>query len=655
MVFRLEDTIAAPMFSPKEWQSKAPDEFYLRAPVKRSADLTRIMALPKREPELDGTDRSEAIIDMITERYSLANENCTCEKLDPERHEAEGCIKRLRVIQAMALWEIGIVGGLGGPIGVGHGKTLLDLLAPLAFAYHARANNMPEPDELLCVLLVPPKLVEQLASDYDYIGQHFRMPSMIVQGSPHLDRIRPGMPKLQVMPYSRLMQKGATSWFNVVRPHAIIADECHKLRDRNTATTSRVLRYFDDNPHTRFACWSGSITSKSIKDYAHLFALGLKFGSPLPIDPEAVDDWARAIDPANKNPADPGPLLRGLIDSGCCKPGESLYTGMRRRISETIGVVTSTTPAVDCALELLERKAPAIPHKITELIDQALAFIRPDGEEFVTAMQAVACACELACGFHYKWIYPHNVFPRDTALVEDWFLKRQEFNKELRSKLKNRDEHLDSPQLCIYAAQRAYGDRPTHKGLPQWASKKYPAWRDIKGKVKPEGVAVRIDDFLVRDVIKWTQQHKGIVWFQHAAFGVWLAELSGLPLYGAGADAKRALKKERGEQSVLVSIPAHGTGTNGLQFNFHEQIFTAVPADTDKWEQTLGRLHRAGQRADVVRAWFYLHTNELRKHIRTALRNALYVEGTLPGGQQKLRMGFPLDLENELIDEDNDD
>lgn len=654
MAFRLEEVIADPNYSPRAWQSKAPEECYIRAPVQRSPDLTRIMKLPRREPELDGTDRAEAIIDLVTERYSLGAVACRCAELDPERHAAEGCIKRLRMIQAMALWEIGIVGGLGGPIGVGHGKTMLDLLAPLAFTHHSVTNNMPKANDLLCVLLVPPKLVAQLTSDYDYIGQHFRMPSMIVQGSPHLDRIRPGMPKLQVMPYSRLMRGEATSWLNIVQPHAIIADECHKLRDRNTATTSRVMRYFNENPWVRFAAWSGSITSKSIKDYAHLFALGLKFGSPLPIDPEVVDDWARAIDPANKNPADPGPLLDGLIESGCCKPGDSLYTGMRRRISETIGVVTSTTPAVDCALELLERKAPVIPPRITELIQNALDFVRPDGEEFVTAMQAVACACELACGFHYRWIFPHNVFPRDDQLVLDWLGYRAMWHKELRSFLKNRNENLDSPMLCTYAAQRAYGDRPTNKGMPVWQARTYPAWRDIKGRVRPESDAVRIDDFLVRDVMDWTRQHNGIVWYQHAAFGEWVAEQSGLPLFGAGLDAKRALKAEHGNRSILVSIPAHSTGTNGLQFNFAEQIFTVVPADTDKWEQTLGRLHRAGQRADVVRAWFYLHTDSLRKHIKTALRNALYVEGTLPGGQQKLRMGFPLDLEESLAEDDDE-
>jgi hypothetical protein len=50
-----------------------------------------------------------------------------------------------------------------------------------------------------------------------------------------------------------------------------------------------------------------------------------------------------------------------------------------------------------------------------------------------------------------------------------------------------------------------------------------------------------------------------------------------------------------------------------------------------------------------VRGEIYLHTAELRKHVKTALRRALYVEGTTMQGEQKLRMGFPWDP-----DEDDD-
>ena len=647
MAFKLTELVADPSVAPKEWQQSAPREFYARAPVSKSEDLDRVLALPRRALELDGTDRAEAIIDLETEKYAKVNPSCRCAEISPERHAAEGCITRLRLLQALALREISIVGGLLGPLGVGSGKTLIDLLAPAAFVQHAKAHEMPGAEDILCVLLVPPGLVTQLADDYAYIGEHFHMPSMIVQGNTHLDRLTPGAPRLQVMPYSRLSRSDATTWLTIASPHAIIADEAHKIRNAGTATTARVLRFFSEHPGTRFAGWSGSLTSKSIKNFAHLSALALKAGSPLPVKSDVVDDWARAIDPGD-SPADPGPLLRGLIETKCCLPGESLHTGIHRRLSETLGVVSSSAPSIDCDLEILQRKDLEVPAHVQELIDQALEFVRPDGEELVTAMQAAACACEIACGFHYRWIFPKHMFPRDDQLVEDWREARKEWHKELRQFLKQRAEHLDSPMLAEHAAQRAHGLRPIHKGLPVWEAKTYRAWAELKPKVQYEGDAVRIDDFLVQDVAKFALKDPSVIWYQHGAFGEWLAEVSGLPIFGGGKDAKAALlgnpkagmRGEDGSRSVICSIKAHGTGTNGLQYNFSRMLFPNVQSDPSGWEQALGRLHRPGQKAESVQALYWVHTKELRRHVAGALRSALYVQGVM-GVPQRLRMGIP--------------
>lgn len=658
MPIDLSTFVAPTSYAPLPGQIKAPTVSYgtnnFRPPVMDSADLQRILSLPRRALELDGTPRAEAIIDSIGDMYSRRNTLCRCRQIDAERHAAEGCIDRARLVQAIALREIAIVGGLLGPIGVGHGKTFLDLLAALAFDRHAQHVGLPHGPNLLCVLFVPPKLIPQLAADYDYIGEHWIMPSMVVQGSPEFDRIRPGMPKLQVMPYSRLQLAESASWLKVVKPHAIIADECHKLRNiprngkRGSSTATRVDAFMRDSPHTLFAGWSGSMTKSSLRDYDRLAKWALRGGSPLPLDDDALDDWCRSID-AGPNPADPGALMDGLIATGFCKPGESVRTGLRRRIHETLGVVTASAPSVDIELELVEREITTeIPDEIDRLIDEALDFIRPDGEELVTAMQAVECAIQIAHGFHYKWIYPHNKFPEDNELVDTWRLRRKDWHKELRSMLLHPNEQMDSPKLLQNAAERFYGHRTKVKGQPVWESQTYPAWREIKDKVTPESVAVRLDDFFVRDVVAWAKEHAGIVWYWHSAFGEWVAEESGLPLYGAGKEAARQmLTYETGKSSIIVSAKAHGTGTNGLQFKFWDQYFTSTPSDPTAWEQTLGRLHRPGQTSNIVRAWFPMHTEELRKHTKAALRAALYV-GETGFGDQKLRVGFPLDLLAEL-------
>lgn len=626
---------------PAVTQTRYPrDEYGFKAPVAWSDDLRRVLALPRRAQELDGTERAEGIIDYVTDKYARRRAiPCLCSSLDPDRHSNDGCISRLRLVQALALRELSICAGLLGPIATGHGKTAIDLLAPLALA---------ENGITLSVLLVPPGLVTQLIGDYEYIGQHFHMPQIVFHGSTYknVDRgsnvvpLNAGAPVVHVVPYSRLRLAGATDWLEVhLKPQAIIADEVHKLRSLQSATTSRVARYMAAHPETRFAGWSGSITDKSLADYAHLAAWSLRGGSPLPLDHEVVSEWSRAIDP-NENPADPGPLFE------FCKPGESILDGFRRRVIETVGVVTSSSPAVDCGLVIEERKAPPIPSEVADALKSIRAYVRPDGEELVDALSMSKCAREAACGFYYRWIFPHNEFPRDTALVMEWLTARKEWHKEVRERLHGRHEHMDSPLLVQHAAERAWGDRPPTKGLPVWKADTWPRWRDTKSKVRPETEAVRLHSYLAEDAAKWAHKHTGVVWYEHNAFGQWVSELSDLPMYGGGLAGGGLLDehgriKERGERTVILSIRAHGTGRNGLQYLFQDCLIANPMTTPTGWEQCLARLHRPGQKAKTVRTWLYRHTPEMQAHVDEALRRAAYVEGTL-GAVQKLRIGFGL-------------
>lgn len=606
-----------------------------KPPVGNSDDLQRILALPRREQELDGTPRAEAIIDRITARYAKNTKSCSCKQIDPDRE----CLTRLRLVQAMALREIAICGGLFGPIGVGHGKTLIDLLAPLALAEYNKEIKTT-------VLLVPASLVTQLIGDYEFVGQHFHMPSIVFHGNPY-SAVVSGAPVVHVVPYSRLCRPEATAWLEGhLKPQAIVADECHKLRNIKTATGHRVSDWMENHEETLFVGMSGSVTSKTPKDYDHLARWALRGGSPLPLDPIITDDWCRAIS-SKDNPAPGGPLLQ------LCNPDETLVSGYRRRLAETLGVVTTTAPAIDVTLNIDARDAPPIPAAVMAALNSVRDFVRPDGEELMDALAVGKAAREVACGFYYKWIFPKHVFPRDEALIEDWREARKEYHKEVRSFLKhNAQQHLDSPKLCQNAAERAWGDRPALKGLPCWKANAWPEYRDVKHRVQYESEPVRIDDFLVRDAIAWAEENRGIVWSEHAAFSDWMVELTEgeLPYYGGGKNGGGLLGEkgnvlERGDRSLILSIKAHGTGRNGLQNILHNQLIVMLPSGQG-CEQVLGRLHRIGQKAPAVNTWFYTHTKEMAKHINDALRDALYVEGTL-GAVQKLRVGFKVDSVDE--------
>lgn len=648
----LDQLVAQPGFAPREWQAASPPPVYNRAPpVCDSQDLQRVLALPRR-PQLDlKSARAAALVQLITGKYGNgrpAGAGCLCRTIDKDR----SCITTLLPIQAWALHEVGLANGLLGAISVGAGKTIVALLTPLALPGCRRA-----------LLLVPPSLIDQLIDEYQLLSQHFVVPSLEVhpeawgRKAPPINGVP--APELHVLPYSRLSLTNASDWIaRVARPDVIIADECDRLRDLGTATTSRVMRYFAAFGNTRFCGWTGSLTDQSISEYAHLAVLALRLGSPLPLDMDTAADWGRAID-AKGDPELAGDLLR------MCAPGEHIRKGYNRRLSETLGVVISSDNDVmiegtDRKVEIVvrERAAPVVPQIILDALDRIAEGFRPDtmaggeqDEELVDALAKAKAASEVACGIFYKWKFPPiNGIPQSRDHIKQWYACRKAWNKELRQRLLARMEHLDSPKLCEYAAERAWGDRPKRRDRPEWNAKSWPAWRDIRKSVLYQPQGVRISDYLVNDAADWAVNNHGIVWYSMVEFGSWIAEKTGLALHTGGPKAAKRLKEDPGDRSIIASLKSHGRGRNGLQFRYANQLVANVPASATAWEQLLGRLHRRGQKAESVYTDVYTHTNEFRKSIAQALRRASYVQGTI-GAQQKLLAGWEGD---ELLWDDDE-
>lgn len=532
---------------------------------------------------------------------------CKCAELG-RRH----CIDRLLPVQAWCLWELSQASGLFAQAGVGSGKTGMDILAPLVV-----------PDCKVAALLVPSPLVEQFKNDYLAWREHFRVPSLILPGADGGWYVT-GAPRLHLIPYGKLSREEFTVELDSIAPDLIIADECHKVRNKTAARTVRFLRCFADRPETRFCGWSGTVASKSIIDFGHLAAFALGEGSPLPLDPEVVDQWAAAVDPSDW-PA-PAGVLKKL-----CAPGEKVREALARRIWETPGAVSTPVGAGVAALTLRER-TPKVPAKIETLLrDLDRTWMRPDGEELVEALDKARCARELACGFYYRWIFPDGPAPED---VEDWFAARKAWHRELREALKNPQPHLDSPLLLTRAAQRYHGEDESEG--PSWESEAWPDWRDIRDTIRHETEAVWVDDYLVRDAAAWAKANRGIVWYAYEAFGRAVAEASGLPLHGGGPGADARLRAEKGDRSIIASIRSHGEGRDGLQHLFCAQLVANPPASADAWEQLLGRLDRVGQQADEVVTVVYRQTVEMAEDLDRALDLAKFVEDVTTS-TQKLR------------------
>lgn len=585
-----------------------------RSRVSSSPELDRVLALPRR-PVLDlDSVRAKALITLMTERLRRPDRPpgalCNCAALGRKR-----CLKELLPTQAWTLFEAGIVGGVLGPQGVGSGKTLNNILVAMVVKECKKA-----------ALFVPPGLVKQLHNEYLAASEHFIVPSLVMpDGS---GTLYPGRPNLYVVPYSKFSRPESTAYLEMLAPDLIIADEAHCLKNIKTSRRGgRVARYLADHPETRFCCWSGTLTSKSLNDFAHLSAWSLGMESPLPVDPEEWEKWAAVVDPSDW-PAAPGALSVF---------GDDVRDGLRRRIFETRGVVSTRAGALPGCSIIMKEQSAKLPKPFHELIRNVQSTMtRPDGEEFLTALEVSACVDQLICGFYYRWRFPDNPDPKD---VDAWFKARKAWGSEMREKLKRSQEaHLDSPKLLANAAERfatGYKCGPTCRGtvscklaahLPVWESETWTRWRDIKDTIRHVTETVWVDDYLVNSAVAWGKEHRGIIWSGYTAFGHKVAEVGGFEYHGGGPGAEGRILAVKGDKTIVASIDSHGTGRDGLQYKYDEQLITCPMASGLLWEQLLGRLHRQGQESDEVLTWVYRHVPEWRGSLDQALIYAKWIE-----------------------------
>lgn len=587
------------------------------AAITGEGEVSRILSLPRRV--LGDATAARAHLTAMLARNDVP---CGCRTTF-----RRACCGALRDVQALALDEIRQYGGLLGPIGVGHGKSLLNLLAP-----------MVTPGCKVALLLVPAKLRgKTLEADVPFYEQHWTLPN--VAGGRWL---WPNRPTLHVLSYEELSRAKAADFLERVRPDTIILDEAHSLKNHRATRTVRFLRYLKKHKGVRLLAWSGTLTSRSIKDYAHLAQYSLGERSPLPRHWPTLDAWSAIIDPGSWFPHPPGELLQ------LCKPGESVRQGFARRLSETAGVVVSGNSTLcQATLTISERPFSCPPKVKEELRRLAETAERPDGECLVEATQVAECARQLSCGFYYVWEYPRK---EPKPLIEEWLRVRKEWHRELRKKLEHPAPHMDSPLLLAQAASRwldgyVYVDPATKKRYeipaksrggprPVWDAAWWSPWRDLRKKVAPVTVPVWFDDALVEDAAEWLREAPGLAWYEFDALGRRLAAVDpSFTFVGPGAEGAAVADHLTGSERAVLSIQAHGTGRDLQRHN--RSLVLTPPSGGAIWEQLAGRTHRSGQQSDEVSIEVYRHTEPFRKAVETAKELGSYIQDSW-GVQQKI-------------------
>lgn len=620
------DSAQAPDFNPASWHGKALQALFAPQPrgmpVQNSDDLERVLKLERRPVVAEGSPTAEALVELEMSKYSrgVPSGQCRCAQID--KRIAAGkrkCLTRLKWQQAWALYEMRVVGGLVASAPVGLGKTLISIVGALAL------KNCT-----LALLMIPSTLRRQIIIDYQLIAEHFYVPNFVV----HLPNrqtwrsdakfLKDGRaaPTVHCIPYTFLSSTRNSQWIENLRPNAIICDEVDALADIESSRTMRVLRYFDQHyATTKFCGWTGSLTDNSVSEFAHLYAFALQHKSPLPLNRETIDEWARCLD-AVPNPCPPGALTRLL------EPHEQpsqIRKAFHRRLAETPGIIMIggrqiiRTDAGDIVEnDIREKVVPTIPQIVVDALKQARDFIRPDtlvGDEedeiLVDVLEQAKVVRQIATGVFYRW----NWDGVPDALARRWLAARKAWHAELRLKMLRGEAQLDSPKLCENAARRAWGDAPRSPELPEWRAENWPAWRDVKDLCKPRTEAKWLDKWLVHDVAEWAANNRGIIWYGMVEFAEELGRLTGLPVYGE--DSAKEIAEATGEQTIIASIKSHGRGTNGLQFIYDQHCIVNTFASARMYQQCLD------SKTEILtnKGWLGIDANWSQEDVQVAAYN----------------------------------
>jgi predicted RNase H-like HicB family nuclease len=596
------------------------------------------------------------------------------EAFSREEVQAEHFDKGFRLFptQVGGILAYDLYGGGLFPVGVGWGKTLISLKIA------DRAYLRGEAERIL--LVVPPQVHEQLvgndiAQARKWVG--LSVPFHLMGGKSKAARKRIAESRrvgCYITTYSLLSAQTAEDELAAMAPDLLILDEAHNVKNRTSARTRRLLRYMAANQPALVAL-SGTITSKSVKDYHHLISHALGDLSPLPRSETLADNWSYVLDPSQQGREGKGSKtgpLQPLVDWARANfPDEKIPEGTpgfrlayKLRLTSCPGVVSTGDAEIGVSLTLRNEPVQSPEEakgwgEMRDLVKGVQDLWRsPSGDEIEHGFHMWRYLYELAAGFYYHLRWPEieelTARGRSEAEAADALEQalahheaRQDYAKLLRRWIEYQGRPgMDTP-LLVASNMAAHGHRDVGTRL-------YEAWREMKDLEfagMPERISepIRVCDYKVVATVKWAQallrstrgKEGGLVWFHHDAVGKWIFEAledAGVPAIYCPSESKRAgsnekiLNQRNADKIVVASMGGHGTGKN-LQ-HFRHQRFHQFPRQADLLEQVLGRTHRNGQQADELIPVTCNTTDFDHQNMFAALIDALYIHQTT-GARQK--------------------
>lgn len=494
-------------------------------------------------------------------------------------------------IQAAALCEASDSQGLVAGVRVGGGKTL----GSLATASVPGLCELARP-----VLFVPAKHRQKTERAYEDLLVHWRL-----------------HPHLTIVNYEELSDIRRHEWLLKYKPELVVCDEAHKLKTENSARRLRFDAYLREYPTTVLVLWSGTFMRKSVTELRAPCEWALRERSPIPRTWKGCSDWSAALDPDSPHKLASGALSRWCNTEEACAGIVGVRRAVGRRIAETPGVIISNG-ATDISASL-EIDVQLLQHRE---VDTAIGALRrlwelPDGWTIRDAPVFWDALRQLSEGFYYH-VDPWPPRP--------WIEARRDWHSLCRTMQADSPEDVASELMCRQQCE-AMGDN---------APSAYKVWTELEPTFTPNRVTTWISNYLVERAATWIEKRAGLVWVEHTAFGTRLAQLAGVPYFGAGAESVSAgpLLTYTGRNAVC-QLHSCMEGFD-LQDRWHANlVVTPHPAGV-YWEQLLARTHRYGQRAEVVTCEVWCKTREDYEALLRARAEETNVAATLNDPHRKL-------------------
>lgn len=602
--------------------------------VEYTEDWARVQALPVRACDLEsmrarGEDLSAELTPLL------------------RRPDAADPAARLKWIQALSLWEI--FQGRGAYLGipVGGGKTLISWLA----AYILDAQRP--------VLILPESLFNKTEREFRKYAQTWQAPRHPI--------VKVGVKALTREENVDLLSR----MFGGLGPDFVFIDECDLARNQEGSAAKRIDRFKvesqsedpDEWPGIEpgaeieslteaqrdavigwcrakgvpFVCATGTGTRFSILDFSHFLCWTREHAAPVPLDPDEIQEWAKALDERSKGRPQyqrrlragallelidlPAELVQDLTDYGAGELGFARATFMHR-LRSTPGVIITDEDDCDQPLNFRLVCAPEDP-AINEAFDQfRKRWELPNGQEIIDGLSFWRGEFELGTGGFSYWVVPPP---------EEWRDARRAYGKRVLEEIKKTAYSAD-PKDTARAVAKAFPNDPIVK-----------AWQRIKPTFKPVTDWQWVSASVVNYAARWALEQTGTVWCQSIAVGEAIAQAAGIKFYGAqglavdGSDIEYAPR----DRSLVAGILSNSRGRNlqeslGGVPGFNRGLAVQCPQSGDMCQQLFGRLHRFGAGRPVL--WDILITSGGSRYAwDMAEREATFVMQTQSQKQKILR------------------